>query len=136
MTDDELIARVREALKQIPREILREPFPENPAIDEMKAIRSYSQVAAEQALDTLARRLEERKDDLRWVMGSWLDHADQADPHIPNHYCEFSYAPDAGGCSWHERWVDTAERVGLLDEWAEDDIARSLLHPEPQEGEE
>jgi hypothetical protein len=101
-SDEELIARVREALKQIPREILREPFPENPSIDEMKAIRSYSQVAAEQALDTLARRLGELKEGLARIATSVY-------PLTP-------LAP------WpmHEPTPDAV-------------IARSLLHPEPQE---
>lgn len=64
------------------------------------------------------------RDALRWLMGTYLDHSDTIsddEPHIPNHYCEFDYAPERGVCRWHQCWVSAAELCGLLDEWAEND---------------
>lgn len=50
MTFEENFETVRAALNQLPRDILTEPFPENPNIQEMKAIRSFTQYSAEEAL--------------------------------------------------------------------------------------
>jgi hypothetical protein len=52
---------LRKALRQIPREILSEPFPQNPDIQEMKAIRSWWQVAGENALGSLVEERDRYK---------------------------------------------------------------------------
>jgi hypothetical protein len=58
--------------------------------------------------------------DVRWLMGEILDGSTMA-THIPDHLCDFDTKPDIGSCRFHEQWCEIASRVGLLDEWAEED---------------
>ena len=60
--------------------------------------------------------------DVRWLMQELLDDRTKMTDRCPDHICEFDTKPDKGACAFHERWFDCAAHVGLLDEWAEEDL--------------
>lgn len=42
---------------------------------------------------------------------------------IPDHDCGYIYRPDGGACDWHEQFVQVADYLGHVDEWAEEAMA-------------
>jgi hypothetical protein len=60
--------------------------------------------------------------DVRWLMQELADQSEVV-YRVPAHLCGFEVAPETGHCEFHERWFDAAGHVGLLDEWAREDLA-------------
>jgi hypothetical protein len=82
------------------------------------------------ALFDLLNEARKLRDDSAWLMETWLyeyTNLDQGEQHIVDHSCDFALRPDIGACDFHEKWFGIAERNGMMDQFAEQNMERQEL---------
>jgi hypothetical protein len=76
----------------------------------------------------LIDRLRRLENDSYWLQFTWLDEfcsMDEQERQMPDHNCEFGTNPLKGACDFHEEWFGVAERNGMMEMLAEQNMERA-----------
>ena len=71
-------------------------------------------------LENVYRQALRYKHAADWLWDELMERATFSEPNIPDHDCGYIHRPDGGACDWHEQFVQVAEYLGHVEEWAEE----------------